>query len=115
VRYAKKIKNHLPLLEYISKLPEREFAQVVPKLKPVALCVLRDIALNFLQPNGVLHKDLPSCKDIDALKFLSAKPSPKSNVQKRKLLVQKGSGFIAPLLGIAVPALIEIVSNALRK
>jgi hypothetical protein len=114
-QYARKIKNYLPLLEYISKLPEKDYIQVVPKLKPVIFCLLRDIALNFLSPKGLLHAELSLCEDLDALKILSAKPSPKLNVKKRELLVQKGSGFIAPLLGIAVPALIEIVSKALGK
>lgn len=114
-RYVACIKKHIPLLQYMTKLDDVHLARVSSKLKPTVLKILSDIALNLISPRGMLHSKFSQCPQHKAVALLSQKPSAKTNAQKRKLIAQEGSGFIGPLIGLALPTLLDLVSNIFKK
>ena len=108
-----RMRNHVPLLEYLSKLSPRQQISLIKGAPVELIYVFSEICLNLLKENIPLSPHM--INKLRPFERSIVKLSQKSHsVKKRKkILVQKG-GMLATLLSI-VPAIISSIIAATGK
>jgi hypothetical protein len=108
-KYVKVARKHLPKLAELFVGIQRKRA--LSRLQPSVVKLLEDIARNCLigDLRGRAKKDPTLCRCREELTFLADKSIP---VKKKKKVIQKGgAGFLAPLLSLGIPALVELIKK----
>ena len=97
------------LTSYMKK--SKQFKSLIKAASTEELDAISEVVLNILR--GILPFEEPKIKFAKYAKFLRfiADTQKNSAAKRKKALLSKGRGVVAPLLSIAIPLLMDIFSK----
>ena len=108
-----RVRKHMPILEYINSMNEKERKHFLKGANIELLKTLSEICLNLLAgtikiPPSELQKLKRFKKEIITLS------EKRHSLKKRVKICQKG-GFIGSLLALAIPSIVQAIISAVKK
>lgn len=111
---VRKLRQHLPLLKHISKCNDTECKHLVAGLSNDVIRLICQIAVNVMNKNLEIPEEKAVRKLAPYKKELIQITKPKTELKKKRAILEQKGGFISALLGLAVPLISSIVGRIIR-
>ena len=106
---TERMKKNYPMLQAIHQCSKKERKELLKCCRPTVINAICDCIPNVVHGNipitnhqkGLLRKNIPILKELTQPRISAA--------SKKKLIVQKGEGFLSAILGPALNALTGIL------
>ena len=105
--------KHIDFIKLLTsyRKKSKQFKSLIKAASREELDAISEVILNILR--GILPFEEPKIKFAKYAKYLRFIENPQKNsaVKRKKALLSKGRGIVAPLLSIAIPLLMDIFSK----